>query len=45
MAEIVVCVLLILLIGALAVGFNLTDQNFKLREENRNLRDRIFFDL
>lgn len=41
MAEMVVFILLILLIGALVLMFRLSDQNAQLREENLQLRERI----
>lgn len=45
MAEIVVSVLLVFLIGALIQLFRLTDQNAQLREENQRLRNRMSSDL
>ena len=41
MSEIAVFVLLILLIGALVLLFNLADQNAQLREENQRLRNNL----
>ncbi len=41
MAEMVVFILLILMIGALVLLFKLSDQNAKLRAENLELRDRL----
>lgn len=41
MAEMVVFILLILLIGALVLMFRLSDQNAQLRAENIELRDRL----